>query len=271
MASKEGIKYLNEPILKLLEKETGLGDAQAWSNILSLVSKGEHDSLKWWLSDDGDNVYGWSKALPWDWKVGTEGGGRGLTIGIVGFTTHEGGKAEGDAQLLFDEFKKLGGKDLGPMSKDCAKKKDACKKLSKEIEKLGDDPLWQQAQWNCLVAKGGSGYIYETMAICKKRGITKPSALTIAALFDCSMNHGATGSYGSRKLAGKVPDNVTAEKEFLQCFLDIRLPIAGKHGLADPPINGTNRVKQFIKLLDADQWDLKDDKAIEKATDWTMK
>lgn len=271
MASQKGVKYLTPEILKMLERETGLGDAHAWSNIMSVVSKGEHDSLEWWLDSEKDSIYGYGAMLPWDWRVGTEGGGRGVTLGIVGFTTHHEGKPAGDAQLLFKEYAKLGGKNLAPMSVDCAHDKDAGNRLIKEIKRVADDPKWMHAQWNCLLADTGSGYVYETMRMCKKRGIAKPCALTIAALFDCSMNHGATGAYGSRKLAEKVPEHVKDEKAFLKEFLEIRLPIAGKHGLASPPINGTNRVKQFIELLQKGCMDLKDDAAIRKATDWEMK
>jgi hypothetical protein len=274
MASDKGVKYLTPEILRMLEKETGLGNARAWSNIMSVVSKGEHDSLNWWLDSDKKNIYGFAAMLPWDWSKNTEGGGRGVTIGIVGFTTHHEAKPEGDAQLLFKEYARLGGKNLAPMSVDCAHDKDAGKRLIKEIKKIADDPTWMHAQWNCLMADSGSGYVSETMRICKKRGITKPSALTIAALFDCSMNHGATGSYGSRKLADKVPDHIRGEaqeKAFLKAFLEIRLPEAGKHGLASPPINGTNRVNQFLELLNKGCTDLLDDAAIRNATDWEMK
>lgn len=270
MAGSQGSAHLTPDVLRLLEKETGLGDAQAWSNILSLVSKGEHDSLTWWLVEGKDSVYGWSKALPWDWSKNTDGGGRGLTIGIVGFTTHHEAKPEGDAQVLFKEYVALGGKDFRPLSQDCAKDKAACKKLSAELKKVGTDPVWIKAQWQCLVAKGGSGYVYEAMQICKKHGIDTPGALTIAALFDCALNHGATGPYGARALADKVPTDLS-EREFLKKFLDLRLPEAGKHGLANPPINGTRRVGHFMELLKEGHMDLKDDAAIKKATSWIMK
>lgn len=265
--SEEGVKHLTPGVLKMLDKATGLNDPQAWSNALSLVAKSEHDRLEWWLSSDNQDIYAWSEALKYDWSKKTEG--RGVTIGIVGFTTHCDGKPSGDAQDLFQEYAKLGGKDLAPMSKDCASDKDACEKLIKEIKKIGHDEKWIQAQWNRLVAKGGSGYIFEAMKICKDHGIDTPSALTIAALFDCSLNQGATGKEGSRAIAEKV--NKKDEKEFLRGFLNERLPIAGRNAYNDPPINGKNRVKQFIDLLDAGCMDLKDDKLIKKVTSWEMK
>lgn len=266
--SEEGIKHLTPNVLHMLEKATGISDPQSWSNALSLVAKSEHDRLEWWLSSDNQDIYAWSDALKYDWNKKTEG--RGVTIGLVGFTTHADGKPTGDAQGLFDDYVKLGGKDLGPMSKDCASDKDACEKLIKEIKKIGHDDKWIQAQWNRLVSKGGSGYIYEAMNICKKNGIEKPSALTLAALFDCSLNQGATGKDGSRDIAQKV-GNTKNETEFLRGFLKIRLPIAGKNAYNDPPVNGKNRVKQFIDLLDAGSMDLKDDGLIKKVTSWEMK
>ena len=266
--SDEGIKHFTPSVLKMLENATGLVDAQAWSNVLSLVAKPEHDRLEWWLADNGMPIYAWSSALKYDWNKKTEG--RGVTMGIVGFTTHSDGKPEGDAQDLFKEYVKLGGKDLSPMSQDCATDETACKHLIKEIKNLGDDPKWIQAQWNRLVATGGSGYIFEAMKICKDHGIQKPSALTIGALFDCSLNQGATGKGGSRSIAKDVGAKKD-EKEFLKCFLEKRMPIAGKNAYNDPPINGKNRVQQFIDLLDAGCMDLKDDALIKKVTSWEMK
>lgn len=266
--SERGIKHLTPGVLDMLKKASGVGDAQAWSNALSLVAKSEHDRLEWWLSDDGEDIYAWSSALKYDWSKKTEG--RGVTIGLVGFTTHSDGKPAGDAQELFQEYVKLGGKDLGPMSKDCASDKDACEKLIKEIKKIGQDEKWIQAQWNRLIARGGSGYVYESMQICKEHGVDNPSALTIAALFDCSLNQGATGKGGSRSIA-KTIEGKKDEKAFLRAFLNARLPIAGHNAFNDPPINGKNRVKQFIELLDAGCMDLKDDALIKKVTSWEMK
>lgn len=266
--SDKGIAHLTPGVLAMLGKATGLRDPQAWSNVLSLVSKPEHDRLEWWLSNDNEDIYAWSEALKYDWSKNTEG--RGVTMGIVGFTTHCDGKPEGDAQDLFEEYVRLGGKNLAPMSKDCASDKDACKKLINEIKKIGDDEKWIQAQWNRLVAKGGSGYIYETMKICKDHGIETPSALTIASLFDCSLNQGATGHGGSISIAKKI-DGKHDEKTFLRKFLNERLPIAGRNAYNDPPINGRHRVQQFIDLLDAGCMDLKDDALIKKVTSWEMK
>jgi hypothetical protein len=266
--SDEGIKHLTTDIMHMLEKHTGLGDAQAWSNILSLVAKSEHDRLEWWVSNDNKDIYAWAEALKYDWSKKTEG--RGVTMGLVGFTTHYEGKPIGDAQDLFKEYVTMGGEDLAPMSKECATDKNACEKLIKKIGKLRDDDAWKRAQWARLVSKGGSGYVHESMQICKKRGIDRPSALTLAALFDCSLNQGATGNEGCRAIAEKVARDIP-EKEFLRDFLKRRLPIAGRNAYNDPPVNGKNRVTQFIKLLEADCMDLKDDGLVKKVTSWEMK
>ena len=264
--SSQGAKNIPSNVLDMLRSVTGIGDAEAWSNILSLVGKGEHDSLKWWLCEDGGSVYGYNASLSYDFRS------RGRTIGLFGATTHHGGKPVGDAQELFAEFVKLGGEDLAPLSKDCAKDKDAGTTLCKKIEQIAADPRWILAQWNQLMSNGGSGYVYESMRICKKRGIEKPSALTIAALYDCSMNQGATGDEGSRKIAQKVAASIKDEKAFLAEFLAQRKPIAGTNAYNSPPVNGKNRVQQFIDLLEGGCMDLKDcDAQIEKATSWEMK
>lgn len=261
----EGSKHIPQNVLVQLKTVTGLADPIAWSNAMSLTGKAEQNSLKWWENDKGGDVYSWSTYLSYDWNRGPK---RGVTIGIAGFTTHHNGKPEGDAQDLFKEYKRLGGEDLAPMSKECAKDEDACKKLIAKIKTLKGDSKWILAQWNRLLQP--TGYIYESMQLLKKHKITNPKMLTLAALIDCSINQGYDGKHGCGDIVEKAGHEGN-EAAFLQKFLEIRKPIAGTGAYNDPPSNGHNRVQQYIDLLKAKSWDLTDDALITKVTSWTMK
>lgn len=266
MASKEGIKHLPPKVLKTLGQVAGFDDPVSWSNLLSLTGKAEQDSLKWWEADDGGDVYIYAKNLPYDWNKGPK---RGVTIGIVGFTTHHEGKPQGDAQDLFKEYAKLGGEDLGPMSRKCDCEADDCKKLIAKIKGLKNDDKWQQAQWNRMVSSGG--YIFESVKLLKKYKVPV-TPLALAAIYDAGMNQGITGKHGAADMAKDVPESAHGNADkFVAAFLKIRKPIAGTGAFNDPPVNGHNRVQQYVDLLEKKCWDLKDDALVKKATSWAMK
>jgi hypothetical protein len=177
---------LNPRVLDLLKKKTGIDDPEAWRNIWLLVSKSEHNNEnpdKAFLTDKGKSLFGYASALSYDQHK------RGVTLGIVGWTTaHNGKDGKGDAPELFKVYTSLGGEDLMKYCDGCCKSKDACEKLIKKIKDIEDDPLWIQAQWEQLCVK--NGYLFETMDAFKKIGIEKPSALAIGTVFDTSLNQG---------------------------------------------------------------------------------
>lgn len=258
---------LDATVLALLEKETGLGDREAWWNVFWLTSKPEHDNdvrAKAFATDKKDvSLFQYSEALSYDWKE------RGVTIGLVGFTTHDNGKPKGDAQRLFKIYESLGGDKLGPMSANCAKDKDAAHELVKKIKTLGTDPKWIQAQWHALCEEGG--YIRETIKAWKSIGIDTPSALAIATVFDTSLNQGWDGKDGGcvhlKKLGVKGDENETLKK-----YNAWRRKVAGTNDYNDPEINGKNRADQYEKLRVAKKYSLKDcSEDIKKAIGWEMK
>jgi hypothetical protein len=258
---------LNPSVLELLRKETGLGDRDAWHNVFWLVAKSEHNVEERSKAFDSDkkgvSLFQYAEALSYDWKV------RGVTIGLVGFTTHHEGKNVGDAQKLFSMYKGMGGEDLAPLSKDCAKDKAACDALVKKIRSLSNDPRWVEAQWRALCVDGG--YIRETVKAWRAVGVEKPSALAIATLFDCNLNQGADwklgGSTNLKRLG--VSGN---ESESLKKFNAWRRTVAGTNNFNNPAVNGHNRSDQFEKLRVAGCFSLKGcDAKIKEAISWTMK
>ena len=177
---------LNPDVLALLKKKTGLDDAEAWRNIWLLISKSEQnneDPDKAFLTDKGKSLFGYASALSYDRHK------RGVTLGIVGWTTADRGKnGKGDAPELFKVYKNLGGEDLMDYCDGCCESEDKCEKLINKIKEIKDDPKWIQAQWEQLTVK--DGYLFETMAAFKKIGIENPSALAIGTVFDTSLNQG---------------------------------------------------------------------------------
>ena len=258
---------LNASVLAMLEKETGIGSKEAWENIWWLISKPEHDNDKKenaFMSDKkGISLFAYASALSYDWRE------RGVTTGIVGFTTGNEGKDEGDAIDLFKLYSSLGGEDLVPLAKGCTKDKDKCAKLIAKIHSIGDDPKWIEAQWRALFAD--RGYLRQTVNTWKKAGVDKPSALAIGTVFCTSLNQGFDGKDGGctnlEKLAVKGDENATLEK-----FNAWRSKVAGTNDYNAPPINGKNRALQYEKLRQAKCFSLTNcDAEIKKAIGWEMK
>ena len=260
---------LNPAVMSMLSKETGIASEDAWWNIWWLVSKPEHDNTeksKAFMSDKkGVSLFGYASALSYDWKE------RGVTTGIVGFTTGCDGKDEGDAFDLFKLYASLGGDDLAPLAKGCTKDKSKCAKLISKIHEIGDDPKWIEAQWRALFAP--RGYLRQTMETWKKVGVEKPSALAVATVFCTSLNQGFDGRDGGctnlEKLAVHGDENATLEK-----YNAWRSKVAGKPecDYNSPPANGKNRALQYEKLREAKCFDLTNcDAEIKKAISWEMK
>lgn len=258
------IDPLTPEVLQLLEKATGLGDKEAWTNIWLLVSKSEHnneDPAKAFLTDKGESLFGYASALPYDMHK------RGVTLGIVGWTTADSGKdGRGDAPELFKQYKKLGGDDLMPYVDGCCTSKEKCKKLIAKIESLADDPKWIQAQFQNLVT--GDGYIAQAMRAFQKIGIEKPSALAIGVAFDTLLNMGDPPAAKQLVKLATKGDEVKTLKDYCKW----KTSESGKNEYNDPPVNGKNRGKMWADLVDAKCFSLVGcDAQVRKATSWTMK
>lgn len=266
------IDPLNDNVMALLKKTTGIDSAEAWRAIWLLISKSEHDNEdpdKAFLTDGGKSLFGYASALSYDCKD------RGVTMGAVGWTTGCDGKdGEGDAGELFRIYKELGGDDFRPLMKGCCSSKEAREKLIKKIDKAADDPAWVHAQWTQLVTKADDGaYLYHTMKAWKDVGVDRPSPLAIATVFDASLNQGYDGKDGGcanlRKLGVHGDEDATLKK-----YNAWRAKTACRNAYNDPPANGTNRAHMFEELRKAKAYSLTGREAaaaIKKAIHWTMK
>jgi len=253
-------------VLELLGKTTGLSDKTAWANIWLLISKGEQDNDKlsgaFEVEGDKGSLFGYASALSYDRKQ------RGVTLGIVGWTTADGGKDDGDAEELFRQFKEAGGEDLLDACKGCTKDQGKAQSLITKIRALGSDPKFVHAQWQNLCS--GEGYIKKTIEGWKKAGIDKPSALAIATVLDASLNQGWDGKDGGvtnlEKLAVHGDEDKTLEK-----YNAWRRKVAGTSEYNDPRANGEHRADMFEILRKAKNFNLKSDASLKKALSWEMK
>jgi hypothetical protein len=257
---------LSPEVLRVLQAATGLGKKESWNAIFLLVSKSEHnneDPAKAFLTDKGTSVFTYASALPYDMKQ------RGVTTGLVGYTTADGGKdGHGDAPVLFRQYKALGGEDLMPFIPGCTTSKDACAKLIAKIRSLDKDPAWVQAQFQNLVTD--DGYLAQTMRAWKKLGIAAPSPLALATLFDHNLNCGFDGKDGGT--ANMIKLGVPGDEDAsLKKFNAWRRTVAGKNCYNDPPSNGLHRADMFEELRKAKCYQLDDMPLIKKSISWTMK
>lgn len=259
---------LSPDVLALLGKATGISDKDVWERIWLLISKSEHnnESMKdIFKTDEKKSLFGYASALKYDQRQ------RGVTLGIMGFTTADDGKdGQGDAPELFKQYKKLGGVDLMPYVDGCCNSEDKCKKLIAKIHDIQDDPRWIQAQFTNVVT--GDGYIAKTMEAFKKIGIPRPSALALAVVFDTSLNQGSEGKDGGCTHLVKLATKGNEEKT-MRDYCAWKSKVAGKNEYNDPPSNGRSRGKMFADLVDAKCFALNKecDAHIKKAISWEMK
>ena len=216
-------------------------------------------------SKKGVSLFEWSSALSYDWRE------RGVTMGLVGFTTGCNGKDTGDAFPLLKLYASLGGPDLTQMAEGCTRDKTRAAALIAKIQEIGRDPKWIEAQWRSLFVKGG--YFHETMSAWKKVGVERPSALAIATVFCTSLNQGWDGPDGGCTYLVKlgVAGN---EDATLAKYNAWRRKVAGTNDYNSPPINGANRADQYEKLRVAKMFSLDGPDAtaaIKSAISWTMK
>lgn len=265
------VNALNPEVLALLAKTTGIASAEAWNNIWFLVSKAEQDNddpAKAFLTDKGESLFSYASALSYDQKQ------RGVTLGVVGFTTGNDHKdGDGDAPELFKTYKALGGDDLAPYVDGCCKSKDACEKLIKKIHEIGNDPKWITAQWQQLVTKSEGAYIYNTMEAWKKIGVEKPSALAVATVLDASLNQGCGGKDGGCSNLVKLAVNGDADATLAK-YNKWRRGVAGTNEYNDPRSNGEARADMFESLRKAKVFGLtgpEATQAVKKAVSWEMK
>lgn len=255
----------HQPDLKRVKELCNLTDDE-WLAIFFLVSKGEHDNQAWdktFTSAHGESVFTYADALKYDWKQ------RGVTCGIVGFTTANDGKAEwGDAEPMFREFHKLGGPNLTPLAKDAHKNKEHAETLCKRIANLEGEEYekFVDAQMAMLCKKGG--YLYEAAHILDKCNL-KTTPLFLAALFDTALNFGLSGKYcpvhwiKEHALRGN-------SARTLKAFLKFKAESGSRNHHNSCKHNAEERADQFLKLLQKGDWNLSR-AGCEAVVTWTMK
>ncbi len=230
-------------IAQMLHDKTGL-DSEQWDNITDLIAKSEQDQEKGWNSNPA-KFYGSCERLEYDKDK------RGWTISAFGATT--GGSISGDAGRLFTEAG-TSAKELGVNNKD---------RFKENVAKLGRDPAWQKAVWTWFHKE----YIAPSVSHLQSLGYT--SALTIAAVTDCALNQGFSGTKDTAEALMNRIKNPRSEAEFLRKFLDERAKVVDTNDY-NANGNGKRRVDMYRKLLDGGQMDLRDKDKVRKAMSWRM-
>lgn len=208
---------------------TGL-DAAQLSVVLGMIGGPEQATTKWWLDASGGSVYGYAEDI---------GDGRGVTIGLYGATT---GKGYDDADALFRAY---GRPDVPRM---------APRDILAAVRGFADDPKWREAMWDAYVTT----YIAPTLAMLRQH-FPRPSALTIGAVWDASMNAGlgddSDRHWGSAHLVRAAAEAAGGEESrFLDEFLRLRKKYPTAHsGDMD------KRVRAWERLAADDAWDLRVD------------
>lgn len=262
-------QVLNESVLKILGDATGIRDYQQWLACWLLISKSEHDNQdenKTFLAQNGESVFQYADFLPYDW---TE---RGVTCGLVGFTTANDGKPEwGDLEPVLHRLKKKGGPDLLGLTKTCHTNKNDAKKLCKKIHDLSGEDLnrFIESQFEALV--NTDGYICETVKAWKHVGIECPSMLAVATVFDTSLNQGFDGKDGGctnlKKIGKKHQGD---ENAILKEFNEWRRRVAGKKNYNSCAHNGHCRSDMYESLRKDEHFKLAVDD-VKKVLGWKMK
>lgn len=252
--------------LNILQETTSIGSADVWTSIFFLISKNEHDNDafdKTFVSAHGGSVFTYAEALRYDWKQ------RGVTCGLVGFTTANDGKASwGDAQPMFRIFQKLSGKDLVPLASACHTDRSKADSLCQYIRSLDGDEhdLFMQAQVMALCSKGG--YVYETAHLLGHLNLP-PYPLLFSAVLDTMLNFGIGGRWCPKawllKHGRKGRTTRTLEK-----FLRWKRRAGSKNHHNSCKHNARCRSDMYKKLLRQKQWSLPR-AACEQVVTWRMK
>jgi chitosanase len=186
------------------------------------------------------------------------GDGRGITFGIIGFTT-----GTYDGNQLIKYYTQLNpnnslAKYIPALDKidtgkhDSEGKSDDLTGLENFISDVQAcrDPLFKQAQLYEL------DKLYWDPAVKLANSIGAKNNLTLAFIYDTCVNHGADGAKDYintvKGQLGGTPASGVDENEFLSKFMEYRYD-----DLADDDPQGKNRVNAFRKLLTNGNIDLK--------------
>ena len=263
------VHVLTKASLEHLEKCSGISDIDTWTAIFFLLSKSEHNNMKWddtFTGEDGKSVFFYAKRLPYD------GEQRGVTTGLAGWTTANDGKdAYGDFHKLAVRYKRMGGIDLRKLAKGLTKDTDKASRFCEKIKGLRGDmaDLWVETQLKHLARP--DGYIFESCQALKDAGVPHPLPLTVAAVVDTAINQGFGGKWCPRTwLKEHAVTTSDDELKLLREFLKWKRISATKNNHNSPPSNGEKRADMFLKLLDSGMMCLKRTHC-ESVVTWKMK
>lgn len=173
-------------------------DAEQISNILSIINGAEQSNVDWTKTDKNKPVWTYCEDI---------GDGRGVTIGIAGFTSEDGSAA--------DLIKNYDGDAPDPKTG---------KKFCKWAAGRANDKKWIEANWKTYLDGKDAGYI--KMAMKYKPAFVR-SALAIGLLLDASMNAGE-GAEGNAWGVTECSKDATKkaggdEKKWITAFINARL------------------------------------------------
>jgi hypothetical protein len=253
-------------VVDVLTTATGIQSVESLVGCFFLLSKSEHDNTEWektFLTADGDCVFFYAKALDYDVEQ------RGVTVGIAGWTTANGGRDDrGDFIRLAERYKRLGGLDLRPGSKGLTGNKAKARRFCRDIHTLHGDyaDRWITAQIKELCSE--DGYVYEAVKGLRDAGVSSPKALSVAIVMDTAVNQGFGGKWCPLKW---LRNNASSNEEKLMTeFLAWKRVSATKNHHNSPPSNGRKRADMFMDLVESGDWDLARS-ACEKVVTWRMK
>ena len=260
---------LTKASLEHLEKCSGISDIDTWTAIFFLLSKSEHNNMKWadtFTGEDGKSVFFYAKRLPYD------GDQRGVTTGIAGWTTANDGKdSYGDFHKLAERYERMDGVDLRELAKGLTTDTEKANRFCEKIHTLHGDmaELWVEVQLKHLARP--DGYIFETCQALNEAGIPHPTPLTVAAVVDTAINQGFGGKWCPKTwLKENSISTSDDELKLLREFLKWKRISATKNHHNSPPSNGEERADMFLKLLDSGGLCLKRSHC-ESVVTWKMK
>lgn len=186
-----------------------------FSNILSMIGGPEQSTTIWSQDSNRKSIFSWCQNI---------GDGRGITVGIAGFTG--------------SSLKKI----IGPKVKnDCA-----------HVKKLGNAPNFIDAQWTV--------YMDEIMTLVPKyypkkiQGYPAKNPLIVGILLDTAVNageSGETGMWGVREIAHNARGSTW--KEWATSFLNLR----NEHfTTGNSESMRVGRIKSWMKLVNGGHWDM---------------
>ena len=242
-----GPAALGAAMVNLAATQTMGVDAEAVSNILSMINGPEQSRAEWWLRDNGSDVWGYCSNI---------GDGRGCTVGIAGFTT-----GDGDMQRVLDRYKakstnQFNGGNI-PRKECCGNNhptenhpNSACD-FCGWVAAAARDQRFLDAQWEQYAAS------YMSNAVSLAPPGMKTNALVLGMILDAAMNAGMDddppphGAWGAKSLATKNVDT-SSPMAYVVSFVNNRKAhkTYGTPGIDD-------RANAWLRLAQAGRWSMK--------------